>query len=133
MIGVAAAVVTVAFIVVRLFQAATPVPTPVSVLNLTSVPVTVEELSVAGVGVMMGAHRPPSGASGASATHVPDATVDLAVGRRLEVRARILGPESLVASCSPEPRPYGDCSLKVAFRGTSELQCEFECRKERGD
>jgi hypothetical protein len=130
-LGGVVATVTVVVIVARVLEAAAPVPTPISILNLTAVPITVQELQVAGISVLSGSSRRPLGASSPTIDYTPDATVNLSVGRPLEVRARIIGSETFAASCTPEPRPYGACLLRVGFRGTAELQCEYACESKR--
>ncbi len=169
-LGLIAAAASIGFILVRLFEAAAPSATPVTLANTGPSAVTVDELTVVGSQpplVLKGPWRlaampkvqidsaaaaaasaavaaPASstwaassapGTSGGAPPGLKAGSLTLAPGRPLELALLLQAPQALRQTCTLEPRPPGDCALKVAVSArdtgrsvTSSLTCSFECK-----
>lgn len=124
-LGLLAAAVSVAWVGYRLVGATAPVPTPVSLTSRTTERVSVESLRVNGIEVL------PMGWTAGSGPASPTAqarSLDLPVGRPVDLQARLSAPQAGAASCRVEQRPYGTCILQVNFDAAMDMRCEFECQ-----
>jgi hypothetical protein len=119
--------VSVGFVGYRLMGATAPVPTPVSLNSRAAETISVQSLRVNEVDVLpMG--WTAGGASAPAAATARAQSLDLPVGRPVDLQARLSAPQAATASCRIDQRPYGACILQVNFHSATDMRCEFECK-----
>lgn len=127
-IGIVVAAITVALLLYRLAMGTAPVATRIFMSSESALLLSVDGLEVDGENVLPTGWTPPGpGQRGVEAKPAPQAVVPLRVGRPASIKVTFAVPRSATASCTLDPRPYGECAVRLRFVSPADLRCEFEC------
>lgn len=129
-IGLLVSAAACVFIVYRLVQASAPVPTSLKLVNSSGATVQVQTLQLVADDLLQAPLSLP--AHDAAGTGWESRPVLLAPGRPAQVAAWLSNP-TLQAACELPPRPSGSCSVRAEFKGSAQLQCDYECAGGRAE